>query len=108
MNRYLLSLNRDGSLTWYLRSKKDTLSAYFSPEDSGFWSITNNFGSSTVNPCFGKQTARTGQENNIDIANRTITLLGDDEFGINTLLTSVLAVQPFAVQEHDDVRVLLY
>ena len=36
MNRYLLSLNRDGSLTWYLRSKKDTLStAYFSPE--GFW-----------------------------------------------------------------------
>jgi hypothetical protein len=59
-------------------------------------------------PASGNKLREPGQENNIDIANRTITLLGDDEFGINTLLTSVLAVQPLAVQEHDDVRVLLY
>ncbi len=36
MNRYILSLNRDGSLTWYLRNRGSLVTTtYISPE--GFW-----------------------------------------------------------------------
>src|SRR5258708_37079159 len=47
------------------------------------------------------------QKGQIELADRTVALLGDDDFGTAFEVWVVLLVDLFADDEHDDVRVLL-